>query len=303
VTPLLEAHELRVRRGDTEVLHGVDLSVDAGEVVAVLGPNGAGKSTLLETLGGVLAPDAGTVQRRGRVATALQPADLAARSVRHNVELALAWWGVPRGQRRIRAIGALEATAARGLERRHAASLSGGERRRVHLARAVAIAPDILLLDEPFAGLDSATRASLLDDTGAALRGESRAVIVVVHDRAEAWALADRIVVLDDGKVVANGAPRDLLDRPPTPAVARFLGYSGELRDGRGRLMTRATQVHLDPSGDITATVRRVIPLEDGARAELETPAGRLAAIVPFPGPGVGAVVQVRIDGGVRYPR
>lgn len=299
--PLLRVSSLAVRRGGNQVLHDVSFELAAGEVLAVLGPNGAGKSTLLETIGKVLTPQAGTVERNGRVATAMQSPDLARRSARGNVEAALGWWGVPRRERRGRAVEALAAMRAEHLSGRPAAAMSGGERRRVHIARAIAIRPDILLLDEPFAGLDPVNRAALLDDTAAAIRASARAVMLVVHDRAEAWALADRLVVLIDGRIVAEGRPRDVLESPPTPDVARFLGFSGEIRDGEGLLLTRPTQVHLDPGGDVVGTITRLTPLEDGARAELETAGGRLSALVPFPGPSVGDLVTVRIDGGVRY--
>jgi ABC-type nitrate/sulfonate/bicarbonate transport system ATPase subunit len=300
---LLHASDVRVRRGRDDVLHDVSLTVAAGEVVAILGPNGAGKSTLLDTLGGVLTPASGRVERGGRVATVMQSPGLARRSVRANVELALAWWGVPRRERRTRALDALTQMRADHLAKRPATALSGGERRRVHLARAVAIRPDILLLDEPFAGLDPTTHAALCDDSSSALRNPTGAVVMVVHDRAEAWAMADRILVMFGGRIVAEGKPREVLERPPSPDVARFLGYDGELGDGDEVLLTRASQVHIDPDGDVTATVTRVIPVEDGARVELQTPTGDLRALVPSADVTVGDKVRVRVTGGVRFPR
>jgi ABC-type sulfate/molybdate transport systems ATPase subunit len=300
--PLLQIRDLSVRRGGRQVLDQVSLELNAGEVLAILGPNGAGKSTLLETIGGVVTPSAGTVKRHGRVASALQSPDLANRSARANVEVALSWWGVARRDRRQRAVGALAAMRAEHLVDRPAAAMSGGERRRVHLARATALRPDVLLLDEPFAGLDPASRGALLDDAGEAIRDCAGAVILVVHDRAEAFALADRLVVLIDGRVAASGAPREVLERPPTPLVARFLGFTGEQFDSNGVLFTRPSQVRLDPEGVVVATVTRLIPMEDGARAELDTPHGRLAAIVPFPGPRVGDIVRLTVSGGVRFP-
>jgi ABC-type sulfate/molybdate transport systems ATPase subunit len=299
---LLRTTSLAVRRGAADVLHDINLSLAAGEVLAVLGPNGAGKSTLLEAIGNVLPPAAGSIERNGRVATAMQSPDLARRTGRANVELALAWWGVSRRERRARATEALATMRADHLAERPASAMSGGERRRVHIARAIAIKPDILLLDEPFAGLDPVNRAALLEDTAGAIRSGPGAVMLVVHDRAEAWALADRLVVLMDGRIAAQGHPREVLEAPPTPAVARFLGFSGEFRDGGDLVLTRPTQVHLDPAGEVAAVVIRLTPLEDGARAELETSTGRLSALVPFPGPVVGDRVRLRIDGGVRYP-
>ncbi|MBV9414005.1 MAG: ABC transporter ATP-binding protein, partial [Solirubrobacterales bacterium] len=188
---LLRCEHLSVRHGRREVVHDVSAEVRAGQIVALLGPNGAGKSTLLDALAGALPAVQGHVERFGRVGVALQSPDLAHRTVLANVVLALAWWGVPRAERTRRAREALHAIGADHLAARHAATLSGGERRRVHLARTIAVQPDVLLLDEPFAGLDAEVRASLLEDALSALRSTTRATLVVVHDRAEAWALAD----------------------------------------------------------------------------------------------------------------
>src|SRR6202012_3868902 len=127
-----------------------------------------------------------------------------------------------------------------------AATLSGGERRRVHLARAIAVIPDVLMLDEPFAGLEAEVRATLLEDALSALRSTTRATLVVVHDRAEAWALADRLLILIDGRLVASGRPRELLEPPGSLEVARFLGFDGRLDDGREVILTRPAHVALD---------------------------------------------------------
>jgi ABC-type sulfate/molybdate transport systems ATPase subunit len=285
------------------VIHGVSLELRAGEVVALLGPNGAGKSTLLDGLTGALAPVAGSVDRRGRVAIALQAADLAHRGVLANVELALAWWGVPRADRLDRARAALAAIKADHLAGRHAAELSGGERRRVHLARVIALNGDALLLDEPFAGLDAETRGALLADAMTVLRSADRATLVVVHDRAEAWALADRLLIMIDGSLVADGPPRQLLEAPPSAAVARFLGYDGELREpgGDGLLLTRPSHVRVDPDGSLQAHVVRAIPGEDGARLELALEHGRVFAFAPYPAPRAGDDVRLSIDGGARF--
>jgi ABC-type sulfate/molybdate transport systems ATPase subunit len=301
VEALLECEHIAVQRGKAEIVHDVSLELRSGELVALLGPNGAGKSTLLDALSGALPPSGGQIHRHGRVAIALQAPDLARRSVMANVTAALAWWGVPRAQRAGRARTALEAMGAWHLAQRAAATLSGGERRRVHLARVLATEPDILLLDEPFAGLDAEVRASLLEDALSALRSQTRATLVVVHDRAEAWALADRLLILIGGQLVASGPPRELLEHPPTPAVARFLGYDGWLRDGGEVLLTRPTHIALDPAGPYEATVTRTVPLEDGVRLELEVEHGRVYTVSPLPAPRVGDAARLRVDGGARF--
>jgi ABC-type multidrug transport system ATPase subunit len=299
---LLRCEQLSVRRGEREVVRGVTLELRAGEVVALLGPNGAGKSTLLDALSGTLAASGGEVERHGRVAVALQAPDLARRSVLANVTLALAWWGVPRAERDPRARHALEAIGAGHLVDRQAASLSGGERRRVHLARALAVEPDILMLDEPFAGLDAESRTNLLEDSVSALRSSERATLVVVHDRAEAWALADRLLIVIDGELVAAGPPRELLERPPSLVVARFLGFDGALESGGEILVTRPPDVLLDPAGPLNARVTRAVALEDGVRLELELEGGRLYTVSPLPAPRTGELVRLRLVGGARFP-
>ncbi len=299
---LLRVRDLSVTRGRVPVLSEVSLEVSRGEVVAVLGPNGAGKSTLLDTVGGLLAPSAGRVDLGGRVATVMQQPGLARRTVRANVELALAWWGTPRRERRTRALEALEMMRAGHLVDRPAAELSGGERRRVHLARAVAIRPDVLLLDEPFVGLDSETHAALCEDASSVLRASAGAVLLVVHDRSEAWAMADRIVVLTRGRVLADGAPRTVLESPPTVEVARFLGYDGEVRDGEDVILTRPRHVRIDPSGDVPAVVTQVLAREEGVRLELDTGRGRVRAETEELGHQVGGRVRLRLVGGVRFP-
>jgi ABC-type multidrug transport system ATPase subunit len=285
------------------VVRDVSLDLLRGEIVALLGPNGAGKSTLLDALAGALPVAGGRIERRGRVAIALQSADLARRTVMANMVLALGWWGIPRSERTARAQAALEAMGAGHLGRRPAGTLSGGERRRVHLARAIAVQPDILLLDEPFAGLDPEARARLLEDSVSALRSQERATLVVVHDRAEAWALADRLLILIGGELVADGRPRELLESPPTATVARFLGYDGHLVDAGEWLLTRPPHVVLDPAGPLEATVVRAVALEDGFRLELRLANGRLFTVAPLPAPGTGDTVRLRIAGGARFAR
>ena len=298
----LRAVGVRVHRRGRVVLRGVDLALRRGEIVALIGPNGAGKSTLLLALAGLLAPAGGSIETEGRVAAALQAPVLARRSVLANVEAGLAWWGVARAQRRDRALAALERCGAAELAGRPAAALSGGEARRVHLARALAVDPDVLLLDEPFAGLDTSSRAELLYDAASALRSDRRATLVIVHDRGEAWALADRVIVLLDGRIRAGGTPAEVFERPPAPDVAAFVGFEGRLESPEGVRMLKASHVILDPHGSLAGIVARRIPLEDGFRVELEVEGGRLVAVTADPAIGVGDEVRVRVEHGCHFP-
>jgi ABC-type nitrate/sulfonate/bicarbonate transport system ATPase subunit len=301
--PVLRARGVTVTRAGVEVVRDADVDLRPGEVVVVIGPNGAGKSTLLLALSGLLPVARGEVQRAGRVAAALQAPALARRSARANVEAALQWWGVPRPARRERALAALSAIGARDLADRSAGALSGGEARRVHLARGLALGADALLLDEPFAGLDPPTRAELLYDAASALSDARRATLVVVHDRAEAWALADLVLVMLDGRIAAAGPPAQVFDAPPTPEVAAFVGFTGRLEELGAVRLLRPQDVALDDAGRLRARVSRLVPSEDGVRVELALDAGRLVATAPAPGPHPGAEVGVRVVGGVRFPR
>lgn len=300
---VLTTDGLVVGRDGQPLIDRVDLELRRGEVVVVLGPNGVGKSTLLATLAGLLPALGGTIVRHGRVAAALQAPALARRTARQNVEAALQWWGVPRAERPARATRALEVLRCDHLADRPAGELSGGEARRVHLARGLALEADALLLDEPFAGLDAPTRAELLQDVSSAVRSPDRATLLVIHERAEAWALADRIVVLHDGAVAATGAPADVLEHPPTIGVAEFLGFTGRLHEGNGSVRcVRPAHVALDPAGPVSGVVTRRIPEEDTVLCEVAIGDDRVQARAPYPGPATGEAVRLRITGGISFP-
>ncbi|MFC9296078.1 ABC transporter ATP-binding protein [Streptomyces sp. NPDC057011] len=200
------------------VLDGVDLTVEAGEVLAVVGPSGCGKSTLLRTLAGLLPPLGGTVEQDGR-ALAGPAADRALvfqddallpwRTVRGNVELPLAIGGTARAERRRVAAEWLERVGLAGHALKHPHQLSGGQRQRVQLARALAARPRAVLMDEPFGALDAQTRAEMQDLLVDVLAGTGASVVFVTHDVDEALFLGDRVALLGTGRVVPVPHPRD----------------------------------------------------------------------------------------------
>jgi molybdate transport system ATP-binding protein len=220
------------------------IEVQAGEVLAVLGPNGAGKSTLFRLLLLLERPDAGRVllggseaamaeaRRRGRVAGVFQQPYLFAGTVRQNLEFGLKSIGMRGSERSDRIERTLRELGLAGLENRNVRGLSGGEAQRVALARTLVLEPEVLLLDEPTSNLDVTIHREFREDLGRVTREHARSVILITHDPSDAFAMADRVVVLQDGRVAQTARPHDLVINPATPFVAAFTGAE-LLLDGR----------------------------------------------------------------------
>ncbi|MBA2277270.1 MAG: ABC transporter ATP-binding protein [Chloroflexia bacterium] len=213
------------------------LTLQRGEVLAVVGPNGAGKSTLLEVAALLRRPAHGEVfindQRvtrrnalalRRQIAMVFQAPLLLDTSVLANAAAGLRFRGVPRSRAEATAREWLIRFEVDGLARRSPRGLSGGEAKRVSLARAFAVAPALLLLDEPFTALDAASRAAIIPDARAQLEATGAAAIVVTHDLDEAMALGDRLAILVGGRILQDAPPLEVIARPATLAVARLLG-------------------------------------------------------------------------------
>lgn len=236
--------------GKRLAVDGVSLTVAPGEVVCVLGPSGCGKTTLLRLAAGLERLQSGVIHIGDRtVADRRRSLPPEARSVGmvfqdfalfpHLTVLENVAFGI-RGaggsERRERALAALESVELAGRASDHPHQLSGGEQQRVAIARALAPRPAVMLLDEPFGGLDTRLRQQVREHSIAVLKGSGAAVLLVTHDPEEASALGDRVAVLRAGRVEQIGAPGDLYDRPASAFVARFLGdanlIAGVARDG-----------------------------------------------------------------------
>jgi tungstate transport system ATP-binding protein len=239
---LLEARNLAVDRGGVRTLDVPELHLDGGEVLALIGPNGAGKSTLLQALarllpasgdircrGDVVATDGETFAYRRRLAMVFQEPLLFDTTVAENVASGLKIRGMPKGVIRTRVAETLELFGITQLAGRSARKLSGGEAQRTSLARAFAIRPELILLDEPFASLDPPTRLALTDDLVRILRSTGTAAIVATHDQLEALRMADRLAVVRGGRIVQTGTPSEVMNSPADEFVASFVGMENIL--------------------------------------------------------------------------
>jgi thiamine transport system ATP-binding protein len=225
-----------VTLGGRRVLDGVDLGVEPGEIVALLGPSGSGKSTLLRTIAGLEPADTGRISfagddldgvpphRRGFGFMFQEGALFPHRDVRGNVEFGLRMAGMRAAERAARVDEVLALVGLTGLAERRVAKLSGGEQQRVALARTLAPRPRFVMLDEPFGSLDRLLHDRLVEDVRALLRTADLPALVVTHDHDEAAALADRVALLRDGRVVQQGTIAELTTAPSNDWVAAFLG-------------------------------------------------------------------------------
>lgn len=320
---ILSVQDLLVKRSDQTVLQVGSLDIIQGEVLAVIGPNGAGKSTLLLVLARLLLPHSGQVYFRGspieyeneltyrrRIALVLQEPLLMHQSVFDNVAAGLKFRGLPRTVIKSRTNDWLERLEISHLHNRQAHRLSGGEAQRASLARAFALQPELLLLDEPFSALDAPTRSHLLQDLHTLLSQTSITTIFITHDLDEALLLGDRVAVLLGGVLRQVGRPQDVFTAPSDGDVAAFVGVetviAGKVAFSQnGQVIVEANDLSLEAVGDIP-TGRQVLfclrpeditlSISDGlgvtsARNHLS---GRIVQINPS-----GPLVRVVVDCGL----
>ena len=282
--------------GDFAALDNVDFDVPSGSLTALLGPSGSGKSTLLRAIAGLDQPDTGTITINGRDVTHVSPqrrdigfvfqhyAAFKHLSVRDNVAFGLKIRKRPKTEIKEKVDNLLEVVGLSGFQNRYPNQLSGGQRQRMALARALAVDPQVLLLDEPFGALDAKVR----EDLRAWLRRLHDEVhvttVLVTHDQAEALDVADRIAVLNKGRIEQVGSPTDVYDSPANAFVMSFLGAVSSLngilvrphdiRVGRNPEMAIAAgDGTAESTGVIRATIDRIVLLGFEVRVELTSAA------------------------------
>jgi iron(III) transport system ATP-binding protein len=347
----LKCEQVAKSFGDRAVLRDVDLEVPAGTLTAILGSSGSGKTTLLRVIVGFIAPDAGTVTIGGTpvVIAGRKPLAPDKRAVGYVAQEGALYphlrvgenvgFGLPRAERK-RGTRIVEVLELVGLDHdyidRRPHELSGGEQRRVALARALAPRPRLVLLDEPFSGLDAALRVETRAAVLHALSEEGATAVMVTHDQAEALSMGREVAVLRAGELVQTASPSVLYRTPADLDVARFVGEAvvvpghaqGELVScalgrlevlnprlhGDVQVMIRPEQIHVTPcasnEADPGATTARVVDRmsfgpDTVLKLELESPARATLAARTFERdlPGIGELVHVSVSGAVMtYP-
>src|SRR5437764_567891 len=243
--PHLELRRLTKRYGTSTPVDAIDFTVERGEFICLLGPSGCGKTTTLRLLAGFLTPDEGEIRVAGKVISSpgavTQPerrnmgmifqsyAVWPHMTVRENVGYGLKMQSMPAAERDARTRALLDATRLAELADRYPAELSGGQQQRIALARALAPNPDILLLDEPLSNLDANLRAEMRFEIRRLHDEFHYTSIYVTHDQIEAMTMADRIVVMNAGRLEQTGTPTEVYERPNSAFVARFIGGSNVL--------------------------------------------------------------------------
>jgi sulfate/thiosulfate transport system ATP-binding protein len=286
----IEIRNVSKRFGTFQAVHDVSLDVDGGSLTALLGPSGSGKSTLLRIVAGLEWADTGEIRLAGVDATELTPqkrgvgfvfqhyAAFKHMTVRHNIAFGLAVRKRPKDEIRARVSELLELVQLTGFGDRYPAQLSGGQRQRMALARALAPEPKVLLLDEPFGALDARVRAELRVWLRRLHEETHTTTVFVTHDQEEAMEVADRVVVMNRGRVEQVAGPRELYDAPANEFVMSFVGQANRFGDSWVR--PHHLELVLEPNGSTReAMVERIVHLGFEVRAELMRDDGQPLAV------------------------
>lgn len=274
--PSLQLSKIVKSFGDKQVLDRVTFDIRQGEIVALLGPSGCGKSTLLSIIAGIENPDQGEIfwmgtpindmptHRRGFGLMFQENVLFPHMNVFENVAFGLEMNGIEKDAIRIKVSEILALVGLQGLEGRNVNSLSGGEQQRVALARSLAPQPKLLMLDEPLGSIDRSLRERLMGELRSILRRINQTAIYVTHDQEEAFAIADRIVLMQAGKVEQIGRPEEIFRQPTTLFAAQFLGLTNlisgvaRIQDGQCIVKTHLGDFPISNllEGEVTVLIR-----------------------------------------------
>jgi sulfate/thiosulfate transport system ATP-binding protein len=276
----ISVRNVRKQFGEFVALDDVSVEIAAGSLTALLGPSGSGKSTLLRVIAGLEAPDAGSVFIDGANVTGSPPqergigfvfqhyAAFKHMTVARNIAFGLEIRKRPRAEIKARVAELLELVQLEGLANRFPSQLSGGQRQRMGLARALAVDPSVLLLDEPFGALDARVRTELRAWLRRLHDETHTTTVIVTHDQAEAMEVADEVVVMHAGRVEQVAGPRELYDRPANEFVMTFVGTANRVGDAFVR--PHDLELTLEPNGSTReAMIERIVHLGFEVRVDL----------------------------------
>jgi ABC-type Fe3+/spermidine/putrescine transport system ATPase subunit len=303
---LLEVISVSKTFASTPVLRDVSFHVDEGEIVCLLGPSGCGKTTLLRIIAGLETPDTGhvilaggqltediPVHRRGFGLMFQDYALFPHKDVAANVAFGPRMQALPPSQVERRVAEMLELVGLTGYERRRVYDLSGGEQQRVALARSLAPGPRLLMLDEPLGSLDRALREELMRELRLILKQVGVTAIYVTHDQEEAFSVADRVIIMEQGRIVQQGTPQAVYRHPASVGVARFLGLTNLIP---GRVVATDPPQIATPLGHLTLTEAEQLVVGQQVTVLIRPEAARLAADCP---PEVGKA-SILLEGEAR---
>ncbi|MCV3768778.1 ABC transporter ATP-binding protein [Rhizobium sp. TRM95796] len=327
------------RYGKVEVLHGVDAAIRDGEFVVLVGPSGCGKSTLLRMIAGLEDISGGAISIGGRVVNDLPPKErdismvfqnyalYPHMTVAENMAFSMTLAGAPKAEKDRRVREAAEILGLTPLLERKPKELSGGQRQRVAMGRSIVRSPQVFLFDEPLSNLDAKLRVQMRSEIKALHRRLGTTMIYVTHDQVEAMTMADRIIVLQGGRVEQIGAPLELYDRPANSFVAQFIGspamnlFTTTVRNGQlliddvaqtaiaapaglaegsaVQIGKRPEEIALDAPGPLSATVVNIEPTGSETFVELVMNGKPISMVMRSrPDFGIGATCSLRLDQG-----
>ena len=250
------------------VLNSASFSLDRGKILCILGPSGCGKTTILNSIGGFIKVDEGDIILYGENITSLNPEQRAVstvfqsyglfghKTVIENVEYGLKFKKIPKSERRKKALDVLVAVGLNGYEKRHIGELSGGQQQRVALARSLVVNPRLILLDEPFSNLNENLKETMRQEIKRLVKHFNMTTILVTHDQEDAFTIADKVILMNEGNIVQDAHPTELYNSPNSVFSLDFIGRSNKLSSGE---FVRPEKIRVVGEGGIQAKITKVI--------------------------------------------
>lgn len=297
----LKIEGLGVTLGKEEILHDIHLKMEDGEFISLLGASGCGKSTLLKSIAGLLETDCGRIQIDGKEMDHVPPEKRGAvivfqdlRLFPHmtagkNIAFPMGIQKIPKKEQEKKVELLLEKVQLAGYKNRKIREMSGGQMQRVALARALAAQPGLLLLDEPFSGLDERLRAEMGELVKKLHCENGLTTVLVTHDKQEALRLSDRVALMSGGRILQYDTPENIYRYPVNREAADYFGRMNYIRDGRGEIGVRPFHIRILPEGN-DCTVEEIVFMGEMTEIRLDTPDGRIYCAAAGSAPEIAGI-------------